>query len=556
MLGLRGRTGHAIPLITAAVGLLLVAFAEWEAAHGQIWSTTLVIVDSTGAGTTIVAGTVLWLMRPDSRLGPLIAVIGIAWFPGALSYSQNQDYVDLVGFPLAGWSDVALVALVLLFPSGRLGSRLAALVLSGTVFSHLILSLGRLLLRVPVDPSSCFCVPNRILPVTNPAIYNTVDRVASVAEASFALISLVIVVGRWRRSSGPARRTFGLVAIAGSVAAALIFYNRLHTRLFSDFLQSTPTLQVIMDLVRIAVPLAATAVLLRGRWSRARVADLVVGLSSNGPRVPSDRLSLALSDPSVQLLRWAPAEQTYVNEDGQPVISPQGATVLEANGIRLGALIHDPALREVAEAERTRLERDLHDGAQQHLLALNLHARRAQRRAQALGDEQLSRQLLELSGEVETALDELRALARGIRPPVLTESGLGMALESLAERCPVPVTATIDLDTRLDGVIEATAYFAASEALTNVLKHAQAGHIWLTASRRADVLEVSVEDDGAGGAATGRGTGLGGLEDRLAALGGNLMLDSAPGRGTKLLVRIPLAQRSPSSDQPADVARR
>src|SRR5262249_38386279 len=167
------------------------------------------------------------------------------------------------------------------------------------------------------DPSSCFCVPNRILPITNPAIYDSVDRVASVVEASFAGAALAIVVVRWRRATGPARRTLGWVALAAAAAAALIFYNRLHTRLFSDFLQSTPTMQVVMDLTRIAIPLAAAFVLLRARRSRARVADLVVGLSDQGLLEPHEHFRQALSDPSVQLLRWSPADGGYVDEAGR-----------------------------------------------------------------------------------------------------------------------------------------------------------------------------------------------------------------------------------------------
>lgn len=597
MLKREGWDRRVLPLSVAAVGLVLGAFAEWQAARGGIWSTTMVAVDSAGGAVTLLAGVVVWLSRPESRVGPVITLMGLTWFPGALGYSRNQDYVDFVGFPLAGWEDVVLVALILLFPLGRLGSRLAVVALAGTALSHLLVSLARLLLRVPVDLSSCFCVSNRILPVTNPEVYNSVDRAASVAEASFAIAALLIVLVRWRSATGPARRTFGWIAVAGVLAAALIFYNRLHTRLFSDFLQSTPTMQIVMDLVRVSIPLAAAVVLLRGRWARARVAELVVGFSEHGLIAPRESLRRALADPTVQLLRWSPVEETYTDEEGRPVTLPQGATVLEAGGTRLGALIHDPALHEepelltavaaaarlalhnerladevraqlqevsasrrrlleVADAERRRLEHDLHDGAQQYLLAVRLEAHRAHRRADRLGDQELTQRLLDLTAHAETALEQLRRLARGIRPPVLTESGLGPALESLAERFPLPVTLDLDIDGRLDDVVEATAYFAASEALTNVLKYADARHVGMSAACLGDTLEVRVRDNGRGGAVLGAGTGLLGLADRVAALGGTLDLDSPLAEGTTVLVKLPLSPVSLPPDQLAEAARR
>jgi signal transduction histidine kinase len=312
---------------------------------------------------------------------------------------------------------------------------------------------------------------------------------------------------------------------------------------------------------------------------------------------PRESLRRALADPTVQLLRWSPAEERFNDEEGRPVAVPEGATVLEAGGVRLGALIHDPALREepelltavaaaarlalhnerladevrarlqevrasrrrlleVADAERRRLERDLHDGAQQYLLAVRLEAQRAHRRADALGDQVLKDRLLDLTAHAETALEQLRRLARGIRPPVLTESGLGPALESLVERFPLPVTLELDVDDRLDDVVGATAYFAASEALTNVLKYADARNVGMSAACLGDMLELRVRDNGRGGAVLGAGTGLLGLADRVAALGGTVDLDSPVAEGTIVLVRIPLSPISLPLDQLAEAARR
>jgi signal transduction histidine kinase len=440
-------------------------------------------------------------------------------------------------------------------------------------------------------------VPNRILPISDPSVYDTVDRIASVSEALFALAALVIVVARWRRASGPARRTLGWVAAAGAVAAAIIAYNRLNTRLLGDFLQSTPTMQIVLNLARMSIPIAAAAVLVRGRRARGRVADLVVDVSAHGLLDSRAQLSRALADPSVQLLRYRPQDGTYRDDQDTAVTPPEGATPLEADGVQLGLLVHDPALREepellgsvvaaarlalhnerltdevraqlehvresrrrlveVADEERRRLERDLHDGAQQYLTALNLQAGAAAHRAERLGDDELSAQLRQLAEHASSALNELRSLARGIRPPVLTDLGLAGALEELADRFPLPVTLEVNVGGRLDDVVEATAYFAVAEGMTNVVKYAEASRVFLSAKATDGALVLRVSDDGRGGATPAGGTGLLGLRDRLEALGGTLTIESPPGAGTTLLARIPFAPVAPPPDQSAEVARR
>jgi signal transduction histidine kinase len=194
-------------------------------------------------------------------------------------------------------------------------------------------------------------------------------------------------------------------------------------------------------------------------------------------------------------------------------------------------------LVEAGDAARRRLERDLHDGAQSRLVALALLLWSARRRVS--DDEHLASLLDRAQEELGTSLAELRELARGIHPAVLTERGLEPALQSLVARAPVPVAVEAS-EERLPAPVESAAYFVVSEALANVAKYSRATHASVTVERRNGELTVEVADDGVGGADVARGSGLRGLEDRLAALDGSLSLDSPAGRGTRLRARIPV----------------
>jgi signal transduction histidine kinase len=200
-------------------------------------------------------------------------------------------------------------------------------------------------------------------------------------------------------------------------------------------------------------------------------------------------------------------------------------------------------LVEAGDAERRRLERDLHDGAQSRLVGLALLLRTARTRASA--DRELATLLDRAQEELQTSLAELRELARGIHPAILTERGLAPALDGLVSRVPVPVTLEADSEDRLPEPVESAAYFVVSEALANVAKYAQASHATVRVRRANGRVTVDVSDDGVGGADAARGSGLRGLADRLGALDGTLSLESPPGRGTRLHAEIPCAPVTP-----------
>jgi signal transduction histidine kinase len=195
---------------------------------------------------------------------------------------------------------------------------------------------------------------------------------------------------------------------------------------------------------------------------------------------------------------------------------------------------------EAGDTARRRLERDLHDGAQQRLVTLSLALGIARERATGT-DPELESLLESASKEAREALVELRELARGIHPAVLTETGLRGALQALVERSPIATTLGDVPDERFPAPIEATAYFVASEALANVAKHAAAETTVITITRSAGVLIVQVSDDGVGGARPDGGSGLRGLADRVASVGGSVRIDSPAGGGTRIEAEIPLA---------------
>jgi signal transduction histidine kinase len=191
-------------------------------------------------------------------------------------------------------------------------------------------------------------------------------------------------------------------------------------------------------------------------------------------------------------------------------------------------------------AERRRIERDLHDGAQQRLVSLAMNLGMAKEKMAS--DPDAARELVAAShDEAKQVLSELRELVRGIHPAVLTDRGLDAAISSIAGRCPVPVTIDVNLDARPSEGIEATAYFIVAEALTNVAKHSGATMAAVRINQHGDRLLIEVGDNGHGGAVVQRDSGLGGLADRVAALDGRFMVSSPPDGGTWVVAEIPCA---------------
>jgi signal transduction histidine kinase len=570
-------TARLAPFAAAALAIAIGIPAERGLIANDLFTPLNEVLDVAVGVTSVVAGVIAWRARPESVVGPLLVAAGALWWMTSFGSGDDPVLVDLVGFPSQGFTDVLLVVLLLAVSPGGLAGRAARTITAALLATQVCLALTHLLLRPPLDISSCFCLGNRVTGLVDPDPHEVAVRIIFAVQALIAGAALVLLGTRWRTATGPARRTLGVLLAACGATVGLVFVNRVLTRVVTEPAATGQTMTGVIAVVRISVPLAVLWSLLRGRRARERVADVLVR------GVDSATLQRAFADPAVRLLRWSNGR--YVDEDGAPaeLPAPSGpltATLLERDGTRLGALVHDAALREEPElleavaaaarlalhndalarraeerlvevrasrerlveatdAERRRLERDLHDGAQQRLLGLAFRLRDLERRAGETGDIALADELYALASDLEEAMAQIRSLARGIRPPLLVESGLGAALSALAEGSPVPIEADVRVPRRLPDAVESTAYFAAGEALANVLRHADAGRVRLTAAEHDGRLVVTVADDGVGGAALGDGTGLAGLADRAAALGGSVSVDSPPGAGTTIIVDLP-----------------
>jgi signal transduction histidine kinase len=295
-----------------------------------------------------------------------------------------------------------------------------------------------------------------------------------------------------------------------------------------------------------------------------------------------------LEDPTLRVYWWDWERDRYVGIDGDEEAPETGrgeiATPIEYETRRIGLLIHTPRLLESPEftssfvpmlriamerdrlhrdlvakleqlqasrlrlvragdSERRRLERNLHDGAQQRLTTTLLTLRTLE--AEVVGDRGLTALVARTLEELQSAIDDLREIARGLHPPLLAREGLESALRAGATRATVPVEVDVRIPGRLPPAVEAAAYYVAAEAVTNTVKHARASRVWLSAVKEPETLAVVVRDDGIGGACvecgTQEATGLGGLKDRVEALGGTLEVVSPDGEGTCLTATFPLS---------------
>jgi len=538
----------------------------------------------------ISVGLFVWDRRPDSRAGVLMTAGSFAYVLGELN----------VVFPLSALAVTAGLAtmeigsaifghLVLSYPSGRLTSRLErGFVLTAYAFT-IVYSIPFLLFddpRAPHDPDVWEC-PFCAVPYTHVGWHNLSGTRHTLDEVMFVLVVLflVLLVRKLVRAAPGARRVvLPLAAVTFLLGTRFAVQVGLFLHGSSTNFWTSPAMFWSETIGVLALSLVLSAGLLWGGAGRGAVADLVVELERTPPGSVRDALARTLGDPSLELALWLPERASYVDREGRPFELPasgagRAVTVLGAAEAPVAALVHDPVLLErrallaaagaaarlalenerlqaelraqlaelrasrvrivaAGDEERRRLERDLHDGAQQRLLGLGLALQlaRAQLGQEANGAAEI---LSEADAELRAALDELRELAHGIHPAVLTEQGLGAALETLAERSPVPVTLVEMPEERLPATAEAAAYFLVSEALANVVKYARASRVRVSVLRLHGRVLVEVEDDGVGGADPSRGSGLRGLSDRVQALDGRLELESPAGCGTRVHAEIP-----------------
>jgi signal transduction histidine kinase len=535
----------------------------------------------------IGTGVFAWWRRPLNRFGLLMTGVGFAWFLAGLAESNNATIFTL-GSYVEPLYLVIVIQMVLAFPTGRLETVGQRVTIIAGYLDVLLVRLPFFLLGGDIGSGLKGPVPDNVFAIWHTDLADVFDYTSTFIAIVILVATLVLLVRKRQAATPPQRRALAPMLWTGLALAAFLGLAFLFD-LFGlpDEMGNVASL---LALIAFAVlPYAFLAGLVRSRYSRAgAVGELIERLNNpEADRSLGLALADALGDRSLKLVYWRPSAGHYVTYDGRPVTLPEpgsgrAVTEVEREGIRVGAIIHDASLAdepglvravaasaalalenerleaelrarldelqtsrsrlvEVSMFERRRLERDLHDGAQQRLVALSLQLGLAQRRLQD-GDGHAAGAMLDAArDELARALEELRELARGIHPAVLTDRGLEAALEALAERTPLPVSLDQMPSERLPAPVEAAAYFVVAEALTNVARYARASQAAVRIRRNGGYAVVEVRDDGVGGADPATGTGLRGLADRLAALDGRLEVHSPPGEGTTVRAEVPCA---------------
>ena len=535
----------------------------------------------TGAAYAIVAGYAAWdSRRPANVLVLVLVSIGLAAPVLSTGLAQRSwlwvaiASLEVLMVPAIGWICLA----TLRGDEAGVGARRLLMA------SFSIAALAGVIRVVTFDPAAfgwCRCVGNPLGVGVDPDTYLTLEPWLTAAHVATVALTLVAValgaVGRPGRSGWPEiLLVAGLLAAAGAWVAADVA-----TLAGRPLAHAAPVVAVGL----VVVLAVHAAWLLRQRPSRAHVADLLLAARERSdPARLRELVARAVGDPSAAVYWWDPDARTFVDHRGRAADSVARATpethVLEvesetrpiARVVTDRALVRDPGILEpVAEAlrlsrenerlqaelaesllqvresrsrivqasdeTRRRIERDLHDGAQQLLISTGAKLNLASTRVDATRDAELAETLADASDELGRALEELRALARGITPTALVHGSLPDALEDLALRCPVPTTLHVEGTGHAQLEVAATAYFVVAECLANVVKHAQASAVRVRVTL-GDPLRLAVCDDGVGGADPAAGSGLGGLVDRVAAQGGSFDLVTSTA-GTTVSVSLP-----------------
>jgi signal transduction histidine kinase len=530
-------------------------------------------------------GLFAWWRRPSNRFGALMTAVGFTFMLDAL-VASDDSVVFTFGVIVSGLYFVVFAHMVLAYPEGRLERRWHAWLLGAGYFLTVVGSLPQLLWGWGPDMECDGCPESALLAGSNDSLRDALNAITSSLGVLIVAAVLVILLRRWAQATAPQRRALAPVLWSGVVLLVL-----LASALGSD----AAGINRLGDLLGVAglivfasVPWVFLVGLVRSRVQRAgAVSELLLALGeAPGTGTLRCRLADALGDTSLDLVFWLEDKRKWVDYEGHVVeLPPEGDparawTPVELEDRRVGAIVHDVTLCEepellrsvgaaaglamenerlqaqlrarveelrasrarIVEAgtqERRRLERNLHDGAQQRLVALSLTLRLAQGKLHQ--DPDKANELINgAQEELTLALGELRELARGIHPAILSDRGLGAALEALAGRAPIAVQLAEVPNDPLPEAIEAAAYFVVAEALTNVVKYAHASQATVRVSQYNGHAVVEIADDGIGGADPGRGSGLRGLADRVSALDGNMQLDSPAGAGTRLRAEIPV----------------
>jgi signal transduction histidine kinase len=570
-----------LALLPVAVSSLLLGVTSDHLAHprgaGVYWTYLIV--------APILVGLVWWRRRPASRLGPLLVALGYMSWP--ISW-QGSDVALFYSLGVLGVAPLIAMSLYLClaFSTGRLRHAsdrplLATLVFVLTLFYGASLLLSPTLVgEGPLAECAGACPDNPFQVGSEPQLLETVFKFVTYVGLAVVAGIVVVWIRRFRAATGPQRRTFVQVAASSLLLVPSLFIFYFSVLVVGVGESTFDALSWLLVGIWILFPLGFAAALVQADLFAGQAFRRLLSELANRPTPEGWHAIVAdaLGDPSLRLGYWDPAaghfrdaeggelarmperpgrQWTEVRRDGLPVAAldtddvlsenPElvdaaaSATLLAVETGRLEGELRASQARALAaaDAERRRIGRDLHDTAQQRLVALRVHL--------SLAGEQLQPEeqpiVEQLERELDEALDELQSVARGIYPQVLAQHGLAAALRSAVQSAAIPVSVTDDGVRRYPPAVELAVYFCCLEALQNAAKHAGPGasaSIWL--SDGDGDLRFRVEDDGMGfePAAVEPGAGLSNLAERLSAVGGSIRIDSTAGRGTCIAGQIPV----------------
>jgi signal transduction histidine kinase len=528
-------------------------------------------------GSFTACGLIAWRRRPDNHSGRLMTATGFAFYVAPLLGLIDHPLAQTLGYWLPDLWILFFVPLLLTFlTGGRLRTR-ADRVLVGAVAAEVFVLAPLYLTVTPAEG-------NLLLVTAHERIAQVVDIVQRSVLLGVCVATAVVVGIRFRAASRPRRRAL-LPGVAGAVClllfAMLLTIDLVHAGSRAPVLSQTLLWLAACSIV--TVPLAFLLGLLRSRLARGGLTDLVRRLRTVQPDELQATLAAALDDPTLTVAYPQP-DGSHVDAAGRAVTLPgpdadRSVALVQHDGVQVAALVYDRALDDdpelvdavgaaatialdnhrlqaeaqarlaelqasreriiaAGDAERRRIERNLHDGAQQRLVTLALQLSLIHRRIREDPDD-AEELVTSASGELARSLAELRELARGIHPAAL-DHGLDIALEALATRSAVPTTVTVEPGPVLPEPLALAAYFVASEALANVAKYARATAASVSVWRRDGAAVIEIADDGVGGADPAAGTGLRGLADRVEALDGTFAVSSPAGGGTMVSATMPL----------------
>jgi signal transduction histidine kinase len=529
----------------------------------------------------LAAGLLAWVEPRTRRLGVPALLAGVAWFgPDWEGWDGGPPFVRSLGAVVTPFFLALLFHLVLALPLGRLRSWPARVVVIAAYVVAAFVSFGRALFRDPFLDPYCWrnCLHNSFLVHADAGIARALDDIWVCSTLAIGL--LLVLIGAWRllTASGPARRVLSptlVSAMLAGVGASAYAVELMRTPLENPRSGWFSSIFLALSLSVAALALALAVGVVTTRRTRAAVSRLASELGeAPPPGTLRDVLAVAVGDPALEVAYWLPEAQRFVDRRGHRTELPaqghgRAVTPIVRDGRPAAVVVHDAALlrgpeleREIGSAarlavenerlqaevlaqledlrasrarivetgdvERRRLERDLHDGAQQRLLALSYDLRVARASAEAEGDRELTTLLTSAEDEAQTALAELRELAHGIYPAILAEAGLGSALATLADEAPLPVELGEVPPERFPSPLETAAYLTISEAVDDAVGR---GASFLSAALRRDGRQIvlTVGDDGAA-----RSSALVDVADRIGALGGTLDI-----QGTTLRAVIP-----------------